>query len=45
MLLMVKKGITGGTYQAIHRYAEVNNKYMKDYDQNKVSPYLKYIEM
>ena len=31
MLLMVEKGIRGGTYDAIHLYAKANNKYMKDY--------------
>ena len=42
MLLMVEKGITGGTCHAIHQYAKANNKYMKDYDKNKESSYLKY---
>ena len=42
MLLMVEKGIRGGIYHAIHKYATVNNKYMKDYDKNKESSYLKY---
>ena len=42
MLLMVEKGIRGGIYHAIHRYAKANNKYMKDYDKNKESSYLKY---
>ena len=27
-LLMVEKGTKGGIFQAIHRYAEANNKYM-----------------
>ena len=27
---------------AIHRYAKAINKYMKDYDKNKESSYLKY---
>ena len=30
MLLMVEKGIQGGIYHAIHRYAKANNKYMKN---------------
>ena len=42
MLLMVEKGIRGGICHAIHKYAKANNKYMKDYDKNKGSSYLKY---
>ena len=43
MLLMVEKGIRGGICHAIHRYAKANNnKYMKEYDKNKESSYLKY---
>ena len=42
MLLMVEKGIRGGIYHTIHRYAKVNNKYMKDYDNNTKLSYLKY---
>ena len=42
MLLMVEKCIRGGICHAIHRYAKVNNKYMKDHDKNKESSYLKY---
>ena len=42
MLLMVEKGITGGICHAIHRYAEANNKYMKNYDKNKESLYIQY---
>ena len=35
MLLMVEKGIRGGIYHGIHRYAEANNKYMKNYVKTK----------
>ena len=35
MLLMVEKGIRGGICHAIQRYAEANNRYMKDYDEKK----------
>ena len=42
MLLMVEKGIRGGIYHTIHQYARANYKYMKDYDKNKESSYLKY---
>ena len=39
---MVEKGIREGICHAIPRYARANNKYMKDYDKNKESLYLKY---
>ena len=42
MLLMVEKGIGGGIRHAIHQYAKVNNEYMKEYDKDKESSYLKY---
>ena len=42
MLQMVDNGIRGGIYHAIHWYAKANNKFMKDYDENKESSYLKY---
>ena len=38
---MVEKGIRGGICHAIHEYAKANNKYMKDYDKYKESPYFK----
>ena len=40
MLIMVEKGIRGGTYYAIHPYLKANNKYMKGYDKNNESSYL-----
>ena len=43
MLLMVEKGMRGGMYNAIHRYAKANNKYMKNYDKNIISSYLMYL--
>ena len=45
ILLMVEKGMRGGLCHAIHRYETANNKYMKDYDKNKESSYLKYWEV
>ena len=42
MLLMVDKGIKEGIFYSINRYAKANNKYMKDYDRNKKSSYIKY---
>ena len=44
MLLIVEKGIRGGIYHSIHRYAKANNKYMKDYDKNIESSYLMYLD-
>ena len=40
MLLMVEKGIRGGTSHAIHRYAKANNKFMKNYGKNIIASYL-----
>ena len=40
MLLMIEKSIRGGIRNANHQHAEVNNKYMKDYDKNKESKIL-----
>ena len=44
MLLMVEKGVRGGICQAINRYAKANNKFMKNYDKNKESSYIQYLE-
>ena len=37
---MVEKGIRGGIFNTIHRYAKANNKYMKDYNKDKESSYI-----
>ena len=42
MLLLAEKGIRGGICHSIYRYAKLNNKYMKDYDENKESSYIQY---
>ena len=44
MLLMFEEGIQGGMYQATYRYAKANNKYMTNYDKNKESSYLQYLD-
>ena len=41
MLLNVEKGIRGGICHTIHQYVK-DNKYMKDYNESKEWPYLKY---
>ena len=45
MLSMVEKGIIGGIHHSIYWYAKTNIKYMKDYDKNKESLYLKYWDL
>ena len=44
MLLMIENVIRGGIFQAIHRHAKVNNKYMKNYDKDITSSYLAYLD-
>ena len=44
MLLMIEVGIRGGMYQSVHRYAEANNRYMKNYDKSIESSYLMYLD-
>ena len=42
VLLKVKKEVSGAICHAIHQYVKANNKYMKDYNENKESSYLEY---
>ena len=44
MLLMIEDGKGGGICHAIQRYAKANNKYMRDYDKNKESSYIQYLD-
>ena len=44
MLLMVEEGIRGGICHSIHRYTKANNKYMENYDENKDSSYIQYLD-
>ena len=44
MLLMVEKGIRGGICHVIQKYAKANNKYMGNYDKNKESSYIQYLD-
>ena len=43
-LLMAESGIRGGICQSIYRYAEANNKYMKNYNKDIPSSYLMYLD-
>ena len=44
MLMMFEQGIRGGITHISKRYAEANNKYMKDYDPDKESTYIQYLD-
>ena len=44
MLLMAEEGIRGGICHAIHRHVKANNKYMKNYNKNKESVYIQYLD-
>ena len=44
MLLMVEEGIRGGICHSVQRYAKANNKYMKNYNENEKSSYIKYLD-
>ena len=44
MLMMFERGIRGGMTHISKRYAEANNKYMKDYNPDKPSTYIQYLD-
>ena len=44
MLLMVEEGIRGGICHVTHRYTKANNKYMENYDENKESSCLVFLD-
>ena len=44
MLMMFEKGIRGGMSHISKRYAEANNKYMKDFDKTKSSTFIQYLD-
>ena len=44
MFLIYEKGIRGGICNKVHSYTEGNNKYMKNYDKNKESSFLMYVD-
>ena len=44
ILLMVEEGIRGGICHSIHKSAKANNKFMKNYNKNKESSYIQYLD-
>ena len=44
MLMMFERGIRGGITHISKRSAEANNKYMKDYNRDKPSSYIQYLD-
>ena len=44
MLMMFEQGIRGGITHISKRYAEANNKYMKDYNPGKESTFIQYLD-
>ena len=44
MLMMFERGIRGGITHISKRYAEAKNKYMKDYNRDKPSSYIQYLD-
>ena len=44
MLLMIESGMRGGVCHVIHSYAEANNKYMNNYDENKEPSFLSFLD-
>ena len=44
MQLFIEKGLRGGISYIAHRHAEANNKYMKNYDPNKLISYIMYLD-
>ena len=43
--LFIEKGSRGGISYISKRYAKANNKYMRDYDSNKPSAFISYLDM
>ena len=42
--LFIKKGLRGGITYIAKRYAKANNEYMCDYDSNKQSTFITYLD-
>ena len=44
MFQFIEKGLRGGISYIANRYGKANNKYMKDYNKNKSSKYIMYLD-
>ena len=44
MNLFIEKGTRGGIFYIAKRYAKANNKYMNDYDPEKPSTFITYLD-
>ena len=44
MLMMFERGIRGGMTHIAKRYSEANNKYMKNYDPDRPSKFIQYLD-
>ena len=44
MPLMLEEGIRGGICRSLHRYVKANNKYKKNYNKNKESSHIQYLD-
>ena len=44
MQLFIEKGLRGGISYIAHRHAEANNKYIRNYDPDKLSSYIMYLD-
>ena len=44
MFLMIEPGIKGHICYSVLCYAEVDNKHVKNYNENKESSYIKYLD-
>lgn len=44
MLLFIEKGVRGGICQISQRYAEANNKYLKNFDESKEKSFIIYLD-
>ena len=45
IFLLYEKGIRGGMYNVVQKYAKANNKYMKNYDNTKNSLFIECIDV